>query len=233
MNSGQIYVVDDHPLTRKGLCDAIRSEPDLQVSGEAVGFTEALEQLRARRPDVLVLDLNLKDGNGWVLLQQLQAEGRLPPTLVLSVCDEEVYAQRLIEAGARGYLMKDEPIALVLAAIRKILAGNVAVSDKVASQLIQPSGKFGAKGLDDLSDRELQVYEMLCQGLGNKDIAVRLGISHKTIGTYKARLMEKLGVRTAPELQACARDAILKDFPGMACPAQNRGENRRSGRGAG
>lgn len=210
MSPGQIFVVDDHPLTRKGLCEAIRAEPDLEVCGEAAGYEEALRSLRAKPAEVLVLDLNLKDGSGWTLLQQLQAEKHLPPTLVLSVCDEEVYAPRLIEAGARGYLMKDEPIAAVLAAIRKILAGHVAVSDKIASRLIQPSGKSSAQALDDLSDRELQVYEMLCQRLGNKDIAARLGISHKTIGTYKARLMEKLGVRTTPELLARAQAAVPK-----------------------
>jgi DNA-binding NarL/FixJ family response regulator len=195
-----IFVVDDHPLTRKGLCDAINTEADLRVCAEAEGYHEALRGLRASQPDVLVLDLNLKDGNGWTLMQQLDTEGRLPPTLVLSVCDEEVYARRLLDAGARGYLMKDEPIRIVLDALRRILAGHLVVSASMTSLLLRPSPKPGAHPLSELSDRELQVYEMLCQGLSNKAIGERLSISPKTIGTYKARLMEKMGARTTHEL---------------------------------
>ncbi len=198
----QIFVVDDHPLVRKGLCDAIRTQPDLAVCGEAVGWHDALDAIQALHPDALVLDLNLKDGNGWTLIEHLQNANALPPSLVLSVCEEDLYAIRLLQAGARGYLMKDSPIADVLAALRKILAGHVAVSDAIASRLLQSGGQPAseARSLEILSNRELQVCEMLSQGLGNKDIAARLGISPKTIGTYKARLMEKLGVRTTPEL---------------------------------
>ncbi|NCC50886.1 MAG: response regulator transcription factor [Spartobacteria bacterium] len=196
----RIFVVDDHPLIRKGLCEAINAEADLLVTGETGSCREALRRIGAERPDILVLDLNLKDGSGWSLLQDLRAGNTLPPTLVLSVNDEEVYAQRLIEAGARGYLMKDEPIASVLAAIRKILSGHLAISDNMVSRLLQPSSAPGPCPLEELSNRELQVYEMLRQGLSNKEIAAHLGISHKTIGTYKARLMEKLGVRTTHDL---------------------------------
>jgi DNA-binding NarL/FixJ family response regulator len=202
MMPGNIFVVDDHPLMRKGLCDAINAEEDLHICGEAGGYYEALQLLRAESPDVLVLDLNLKDGDGWNLLQQLRDENRLPPTLVLSVCDEEVYARRLLQAGARGYLMKHEPIAAILEAIRKIMTGHRALSDAMISQLLEPDGKPKQRSIEELSNRELQVYQMLCQGLSNKDIGERLGISHKTIGTYKARLMEKIGVRTTQELIA-------------------------------
>ena len=200
MTRKNIFVVDDHPLIRKGLCDAINAEDDLQVGGEASGCREALDLLRGERPDVLVLDLNLQDGDGWTLLQQLKADGLLPPTLILSVCDEEVYAHRLLQVGARGYLMKDEPIANVLGAIRKILAGYLAFSDTMASRLLQSSAKPTGNSLDDLSDRELQVCELLCQGLSNIQIGERMGVSRKTNGTYKARLMEKLGVRTTHDL---------------------------------
>ena len=196
MNPRSVVVVDDHPLIRKGLCEAIRAEADLRVAGEAASYRDALDLLRKEQADILVLDLNLKDGNGWTLLQQLKAEGLLPYTLILSVCDEEVYAQRLLQAGARGYLMKGEPTGIVIEAIRKILAGHVAISDTMTARLLQASAKPPARSLDELSDRELQVYQMLGQGLSNKTIGERIGISPKTIGTYKARLMEKLGVRT-------------------------------------
>ena len=201
-----ILVVDDHPATRKGLCDAIGAESDLQVCGQTDSRHTAREQVLSLHPDLLVLDLNLKDGNGWTLLSELGASRRLPPTLILSVCDEEVYAQRLLQAGARGYLMKDEPIETILAAIRKIAAGHVVVSDRMTSRIILESSGVASpearlkKELDSLSDRELQVFEMIRQGFNNKEIAAALGISQKTIGTYKARLMEKLGIRTTPEL---------------------------------
>lgn len=207
----RILAVDDHPLTRSGLCAAINEQSDLEVCGEAEGWREALRMVRGLRPDCLVLDLNLKDGSGWSLLEQLQAAGQTPPTLVLSMYSEEVYAQRLLQDGASGYLMKDEPIPRILDAIRKVLAGHIALSDSMASRLIKASVRSpeSTSPADDargqLSDRELQVFEMLIQGLGNKEIADRLGLSQKTIGTYKARLMRKFGVRTSPELTEAAR----------------------------
>lgn len=205
-----VMLVEDHPLTRKGLADAINAEPDLEVCWEAEGWREVLGLLERHRPDMIILDLNLKDGNGWELLKQLESNPVAPPVLVVSVCDEEVYAVRLLRSGARGYLMKDAPIGKVLEAIRKILNGNIAVSDSIASSMIQAAANNIAVGgqtkeIGILSDRELQVLEFLRQGLGNIDIAARLGISQKTVGTYKARLMEKLGVRTTPELIAQIR----------------------------
>jgi len=203
----RILVVDDHPLVRSGLCQAITATADLEVCGEADGWHEAMEIMRVTDPDLIVLDLNLKDGSGWTLLEQLQAHGQLRPVLVLSVCDEQVYAQRLLKAGARGYLMKDTPIESVLAAIRKILTGQVALSETMTSLVLENAAHPGlaVSSMEQLSTRELQVYEMLGRGLGNMAIADNLGVSHKTIGTYKARLMEKLGYRTTPELTLHAR----------------------------
>ncbi len=205
----RILVVDDHPLVRSGLCQAIAATADLEVCGEADGWREVLEIMQATNPDLIVLDLNLKDGSGWTLLEHLQARGELRPVLVLSVCDEQVYAQRLLKAGARGYLMKDTPIEGVLAAIRKILTGQLALSETMTSLLLENAAtpSAAATPMEQLSTRELQVYEMLGCGLGNKAIADNLGVSHKTIGTYKARLMEKLGYRTTPELMLHARQS--------------------------
>ena len=204
----RILVVEDHPLVRKGLCDAINAEADLQVCGEAESWRTAQQQVLESPPDLMVLDLNLKDGNGWTLLDQLRIAGKLPPTLVLSVCAEEVYARRLLQSGARGYLMKDEPIPRILEAIRKVIRGHLAVSDAVASYIIGNAAQGDVAAVDArtemeaLSDRELQVFEMISQGLGNKEIAERLGIGQKTISTHKIRLMEKLGVQTTPALVA-------------------------------
>jgi DNA-binding NarL/FixJ family response regulator len=208
----QVLLVDDHPLTCKGLMDAIAAEPDLEVCGAAAGWREALELIGQRRPDIVVLDLNLQDGNGWDLMKQLELDPASPPVLILSVCDEEVYALRLLRAGSKGYLMKDAPISRVLEAVRKVLGGHIAVSDTMASSLIQVAAHGSGprpeeNEISGLSDRELQVFEFLRQGLGNSAIAERLGLSQKTVGTYKARLMEKLGVRTTPELVARVRGA--------------------------
>lgn len=203
----RILLIDDHPLTRKGLVDAIKATPDLMVCGEADGWHTGLRCIQEFCPDLVVLDLNLKDGNGWDLLKQLGLDADAPPILVLSVCNEEVYAVRLLKAGAKGYLMKDAAIDVVLDAIRKILNGHIAVSDTVASTLIQTASMGTAHAVADseigtLSDRELQVLEFLRQRLSNKEIALRLHLSHKTVSTYKTRLMEKLGVRTSPDLIA-------------------------------
>ena len=210
----RILVVDDHPLMRGGLCQAIAATADLEVCGEADGWHEALEKTRAAAPDLIVLDLNLKDGSGWTLLEQLQARGGLRPVLVLSVCDEQVYAQRLLKAGARGYLMKDTPIESVLAAIRKVLTGRLALSETMTALVLENAANPGPPptAMEQLSTREMQVYAMLGRGLSNKTIADNLGVSPKTIGTYKARLMEKLGYRTTPELMLHARE--LPDVSG-------------------
>ena len=207
----RILVVDDHPLVRSGLCQAIAATADLEVCGEADGWHEALETMQDIKPDLIVLDLNLKDGSGWALLEHLQACGELRPVLVLSVCDEQVYAQRLLKAGARGYLMKDTPIESVLAAIRKVLSGQLALSETMTSVVLENAASPGApaSSMEQLSTRELQVYEMLGRGLSTKTIAEGLGVSHKTVGTYKARLMEKLGFRTTPELMLHARELLV------------------------
>lgn len=216
----KVLVVDDHPLIRKGLCDAIGETHDLTICDEAGGLHEAIEAMTRRMPDMILLDLNLKDGNGLDFIKRFRAEGGDLPILVVSVYDEEIYAARLLQAGANGYLMKDAPIRQVIEAIRKVLKGDIAVSDAIASRLIRTAtssnGKTGdAAELNRLSDRELQVLELLRREKSNREIADYLGISQKTIGTYKARLMEKLGIRTTPELMSYLRYASVsgKDEP--------------------
>ena len=215
----RLLLVEDHPATRAGLAACFAVEPDFEVCGETASWKEALALVRALRPDALLLDLQLPDGTGWGLIETLAASGELPPTLVFSVFPEAAHAGRLLRAGARGYLPKDTPLERVVAAVRKILAGHLVVSDRVATQLLgQALGQGAASAADQearelqaLSDRELQVLQMLSQGLINKDIATRLGLSAKTVGTYKARLMEKLGVSTTPELQRLAAQRLLQD----------------------
>lgn len=203
-----VFIVDDHPATREGLRLAIAPQSDLKVVGEAATWHDALRLAQALRPDVMVLDLNLPDGNGWTLIDQLKAAQALPATLVLSVCEEEIYARRLLRSGARGYLMKDEPLASILQAIRDVARGKLVASPEMTNQLMQealgghnepvPAEQSG--GLGELSDRELQIFALLGRGERNKEIAGRLLLSEKTVATYKVRLLKKLGVSTTPEL---------------------------------
>ncbi len=133
----KLFLVDDHPFVRLGLRTALEREPDFVVVGEAATFADALARIPALRPDLLLLDLNLPDGNGWTLLARLREAGALPHTLVLSVCDEELYALRLLRAGARGYLMKNEPTEHIAAALRDIHAGNLVASPAILAQLLR------------------------------------------------------------------------------------------------
>jgi len=205
----RILLVDDHAALRDGLHNAIAEHADLSVVGEAATWREALDLTLALRPDVLVLDLNLPDGNGWTLLEQLGAHQMLPPTLVLSACDEHTYARRLLRSGARGYLMKDEPLSRVIEAIRQVHQGIFVASPAITSELIQtalaqsassPPEFPGNPEVSSLSDRELQIFTLLGQGWRNKEIAVRLGLGDKTVSTYKARLMGKLAITTTLDL---------------------------------
>ncbi|MEI8063726.1 MAG: response regulator transcription factor [Verrucomicrobiota bacterium] len=206
-----ILVVDDHQLVRKSLCDAINHRPDLFVCGEATSQAQARQMILAAPPDLMVLDLSLTDGHSWLLIDRLQAEKQLPLTLVLSVYDESVYVPRLLKAGVRGYLMKDTPITGIMAAIDRIFAGHIALSDRQASLLIQQATDGNRKlaspeaELESLSDRELQVLEALGKGLNNQQIADLLGISPKTVSTYKTRLMKKTGIHTSQELMRHAQ----------------------------
>ena len=222
--------MEDHPATLAGLAACFAAEADFEVCGQTNSWREALELVRAQRPDAILLDLQLTDGTGWTLLETLAATGECPPTLVFSVFQEKIHAERLLRSGARGYLPKETPLAEVVAALRKMLAGYLAVSDHIATQLLgqvlrQTDAAQEAREFEVLSNRELQVLQMLSQGLHNKEIARRLGLSAKTVGTYKARLMEKLGVSTAPELQRLAHERLTA---GQSAPAPHPGTPQAS-----
>ena len=204
----RILLVDDHPTMLSGLQAAIAKHPGLTVVGEATTWHEAFDRTIELHPDVLVLDLNLPDGNGWTLIEQLRSQQKLPPTLVLSACDEQTYARRLLRSGARGYLMKDEPLSRIVEAIQQVhqgifIASNAITTELMQAALIHPESDEETSantGLTALSDRELQIFGLLGQGWRNKEIAERLGMSAKTVATYKARLMQKLGITTTMDL---------------------------------
>lgn len=207
----RVLLVDDHAEIRASLRDTINRQQGMRVTAEASTCAGAVAKVQEAMPDVLVLDLQLTDGNGWIVLERLSAAGQLPPTLVLSVCEESVFARRLLAAGARGYLMKDSPLPRIVQAIRDVHRGILVASEQVSSRLMAEAVGHPDERLEDenderslglLSARELQICAMLGAGLSNKEIAYSLQGSPKTVATYKLRIMEKLGVTSTPELVA-------------------------------
>lgn len=225
LRKATVLIVEDHPATRAGLVGCITSQPDFTVCGETDSWREALRMIRATPPNLVLLDLQLKDGHGWSLLYELVAAQLPTKLLVYSVFDENLHAARLLRAGASGYLTKEAPLHEVVVAARKILAGQLVVSEAMTNVLIReavgrpPESRQAelAREAKELSDRELQVFEMVSRGLLNKEIAGLLGIGAKTVGGYKARLMRKLGVTNGPDLIRAAQDH-LRSHPPASSP---------------
>lgn len=204
MKSTRILLVDDHPLVRESLRRIIEREADLSVCGETDNGRHALELVAAVNPHLVILDLTLKDSHGLELIKNLSDSHPDVLMLVFSMHEETLHAERVIRAGARGYLAKEEPSAKVLQAIRKVLSGEIYWSEKaanwVASQIAsrpRPSSDFS---VDLLTDRELQVFELMGEGQSTRQIASVLHIDASTVETYRARIKEKLHLKNSSEL---------------------------------
>lgn len=200
----RILLVEDHPLVRESLKRIIQQEPDLSVCGETDNGTQALELVAATKPHLVILDLTLKDSHGLELIKNLSDSYPNVLTLVFSMHEETLHAERVIRAGARGYVAKEEPPAKILQAIRKVLSGEIYWSEKaanwVASQIAcrpRPSSHFS---VDLLTDRELQVFELMGAGQNIREIAAMLHIDASTVETYRARIKEKLNLKSSSEL---------------------------------
>jgi DNA-binding NarL/FixJ family response regulator len=200
----RVFVVDDHPIVRQGLALLINQEPDLVVCGEAEkpdGVPAALARLR---PDILVLDISLPGPEGLDLLKEIRAIDPDLPILVLSMHDESVYAERALRAGANGYIMKQEATDKVLVVLRRILQGEVCVSERVTSQMLQHITRRPTKAkqpsIASLSDRELEVFHLIGAGYGTREIADELHLSVKTVEAYQAHIKDKLALRSARAL---------------------------------
>lgn len=200
----RILLVDDHPLLRQGIGQLVNQQPDLLICGEAEDRAAALTLAETARPDLVIVDLSLKEDRGLELIKDLKS--RLPalPSLVLSMHDESLYAERALRAGARGYIMKQEAADKVLEAIRCVLAGGVFVSRRIADSIVAgvaAGGRPGGAGADSvLSDRELEVLLLIGKGYGSQQIAKRLHVSVKTIEAHRANMRQKLGLRSGGEL---------------------------------
>jgi DNA-binding NarL/FixJ family response regulator len=203
-NTTKIMLVEDHPIVRLGFVQLIGQAPDLEVCAEVEDANGALAAARQDPPDLVLVDLGLKRSSGLELIKILQTEWPRLPVLVVSMEDESLYAQRALSAGARGYVMKREAPDQLLTAIRRVLSGGIYVSDAVASKLLNvlARGKGSQDGspLGSLSDRELEVFQFVGQGLTTRNIAEALHLSVKTIETHRAHIMDKLGLANANEL---------------------------------
>ena len=199
----RVLLVDDHPIVRQGLALLIDREPDLLVCGEADGAHSAFQAIAALQPDIVVLDISLAGPDGLDVLKEIRCKRGTLPVLILSMHDETIYAERAMRAGANGYIMKQEATEKVLVAIRRILHGDVYLSERLTNTMLQQfmHGTPGAKGspLVNLTDRELEVFRLIGEGHGTRQIADQLHLSVKTIESYQAHIKEKLALRNARE----------------------------------
>jgi DNA-binding NarL/FixJ family response regulator len=218
----RILIVDDHPIVRERLAELIALEPDLVVCGEAEDAQRAFRAVLALDPDLAIVDITLKDSYGIELIKQFKEVRPKLPVLVLSMHDESVYGERALRAGAMGYLTKQEATKKVITAIRRVLAGEVYVSDQMAASLLKKMATGvspgGGKPTDVLTDREMEVFQLLGEGLSVKRIADNLYISAKTVEAHREHIKQKMKLKTSTELLRYAIQFVLRDGRGAAAP---------------
>ena len=200
----QVFLVDDHPLVREWLTNLINKRPDLRVCGEAGSAPEALRLIGELQPDIAIVDITLASGSGLELIKDLQLQQPGVAVLVLTMHDESIYALRALRAGARGYIMKCEATQKVIQAIRTVLAGKLFVSERVTAQMAEkfaePRPAKTGSPVELLSDRELEVFQLLGRGQGTRQIAEQMHISFKTVQAFCARIKDKLELDNVNEL---------------------------------
>jgi len=201
----KLVIVDDHPAIRDGLALYLANQPDFAVCGEAADLPDGLRLVAEAEPDAAVNDIGLRQGDGLDLIKRLKARGCETKILVWSWRCETQYAERALRAGASGYIGKDEATAVIVEAIRRVLAGSMYLSPRMTDLLLRKnltgfSRDITPDSLDELSDRELEVFRLTGQGLDTAQVAARLRVSPKTVETYKSRIKEKLGLESASEM---------------------------------
>ena len=204
--TSSILLVDDHPLLRAGLAARLATEPDLKVIGEAASESEALELLRQGLPDLAIIDISLRDSSGLDLVRQIRARGSACKVLVISGFRESIYGERALRAGALGYLNKQETDDRLLEAVRSVLKGKRFCSSILTQRLMTQAlnGDQDLRGVERLTDRELDVYRMIAEGFSSGVIAAKLFISTHTVDTHRENIKRKLGLRSAGELTRSA-----------------------------
>ena len=200
----KVFIVDDHPVVRQGLALVLRLEPDMVVCGEAETVTDALRGIESARPDVAIVDLSLRDSSGLELVKDLHVYRPELPVVVLSMHDESLFAERVLKAGAKAYLMKDEAQETILAAIRKVHAGGMYLSERMSGRLLamflQGTTSPGESLISRLSDRELEVFELIGRGVTTREIAGKLNLSIKTVEAHREHIKKKLKLADATAL---------------------------------
>ena len=199
-----VFIVDDHPLLRQGLALLVNRERDLIVCGEAEEAQTAMKEIAAKKPDILIADISLNGPDGLELLKNLRMLYPSLPVLILSMHDESIYAERALRARANGYIMKAEATEKVLVAVRRILGGDIYLSDRMANKLLHQyisgaSADINSR-LSTLSDRELEVFRLIGEGRSTRQIAEKLHLSVKTVETYQAHIKDKLSLHSGREL---------------------------------
>ncbi len=211
----RIVIIDDHPSTRDGLATRIELEPDLQVCGEAADVSDGLEVITKQLPDLAVVDISLKTGNGIELIKKVKVKHQSVRMLVWSMYDESLYAERVLRAGAMGYINKENVTDTIIEAIRTVLDGRVflspSMSSKVLSRLVSGKADLRQAPVETLSDRELETFNLIGLGLNTSDIASKMNLSPKTIETYRARIKEKIDVKDMAELASEATRWVMEN----------------------
>jgi len=201
----KVLVVDDHPVVREGLTCLINEEADLVVCGTSEDMPQAIKAIQSLEPDIVTVDISLKDASGLELIKVIKTQFPELPVLALSVHSERYYAERAIRAGAKGYITKREATGDIIAAIREVLDGGIHLSQRMTERLLrnlvgQDKSDIETSPIDRLTDREFEVFTLLGQGQGTRQIAERLHVSVKTVETYRLRITEKLDLDNASEL---------------------------------
>jgi len=200
----RIFIVDDHPMMRQGLAQLIGAELDLSVCGEAENGERALDNLSSLKPDLVLADISLPGKNGLELIKDFQTLQPSLPVLVISMHDESLYAERVLRAGGRGYIMKQEGGKKLMQAIRQVLDGKIYVSEKMSADILEifSGRRAGAESspVEKLTDREFEVFQLIGQGKGTRNIAEKLHLSVKTVEVHRANIKAKLKLKSAPEL---------------------------------
>ncbi|MHC4167292.1 MAG: response regulator [Planctomycetota bacterium] len=203
-NKTRILIVDDHPIVRQGLAELVNHESDLVVCGQAEDSHEAIKAIKDLSPTMAIIDISLKETSGLELIKDIHSQCPDLPVLALSMHDEMLYAERALRAGAMGYIMKQEATENVIVAVRRILGGEIYVSNRMAARMVRKlvTGQIepSTSQVESLSDRELEVFHLIGKGHGTRQISERLHLSVKTIETYRAHIKEKLNLADAAEL---------------------------------
>ncbi len=215
----RVLVVDDHPMTREGLASIINRQADLEVCAQAANPSEAMAALSKTKPDLMITDMTMPGRSGVEFIKDVHAMRPGLPILVLSMHDETLYAERVLKAGARGYLMKDAGPEKALEAIRRVLGGQRHLSPQMSSRLLDNRVGRSPRGSDSpigkLSDREFEILQLLGSGKSTKDVAAELGLSSKTVDVHRGHIKEKLGLKDAAGLVHYAvRWVETRDRPG-------------------